>query len=52
MFRKTDESKVLIMNNLTGYPAFLNKHKFVQKVAKRIIILIYFIFSANINFVQ
>ena len=29
-----------------------NKHKFVQKVAKRIIILIYFIFSANINFVQ
>ena len=29
-----------------------NKHKFVQKVAKKIIILIYFIFSANINFVQ
>ena len=29
-----------------------NKHKFVQKVAKKIILLIFFKFSANISFFQ
>ena len=31
---------------------YLNKHKFVQKVAKKIVLLISFVFSANVSFLH
>ena len=41
------KEKVYSLNNTKA-----NKHKFVQKVAKKIILLISFKFSASISFVQ